>query len=412
MANTYGPQQIAGDLKTVYAESGLVDATPSWAILQKRYPQEESKETGDKYVFGISFQKDHGVTYSPSSGATSGPVTLNQAVVTPILQVQIEGYAIYIRSRLSYDAAAKASKAGKKAFVQAYGAVLKNMKESHQYRLELSLLYGRAGIGVVASVTGQVVTFNQSYWATGIWAAGLKDCPMDFYSTVAATSVAHATNVVVTAVDVGARAVTYSGTLTSVVAGDVCYFLGARTATGWNECAGLYSILSNTGVMFNIDAANDAWRSQLYAVGGNLSLTAILGAMARTMSYGLEKGLLLVAPEKFATLGVDEASLRRYTSSADANRPKRGIKGVGYTLGGIDVDVMAHPFIWQGFPMMLPDDHVHRIGATDITFGMPGSDEKMELHVADTTALELRSMSDSAIYIERPAQASLLSGVT
>ena len=42
----------------------------------------------------------------------------------------MQGFAIYLRSQLSYDAAAKASKQGKKAFAQAYGGVIKNMKES------------------------------------------------------------------------------------------------------------------------------------------------------------------------------------------------------------------------------------------------------------------------------------------
>lgn len=128
------------------------------------------------------------------------------------------------------------------------------------------------------------------------------------------------------------------------------------------------------------------------------------------MSYGLEQGLLLCAPEKFAQLGVDEASLRRYVN--DTKNTKRGVKGVDFMLGPVDIEVMAHPFVKQGTPILVPSKHVHRVGATDITFGMPGSDEPMEVHVTDTTALEIRSMSDQGIYIERPAHAVRFTGVT
>jgi hypothetical protein len=120
-------------------------------------------------VFGVVLQKEQGFTYAPSSGANSGVQTLNAAVAGYIGQAQVEGFAIYLRSRLSYDAAAKASKAGKKAFAQAYGAVLKNMKESHQYRLECSLLYGRDGLGTVSGNSTGTLTITAATWATGIW---------------------------------------------------------------------------------------------------------------------------------------------------------------------------------------------------------------------------------------------------
>jgi hypothetical protein len=136
--------QWLGISKTYIKTSGLVNAIPSWMIVQDRFPFEEAEAgLGQYYVFGVVLQKEQGFTYAPSSGASSGVQTMNASVAGYIGQAQVEGFAIYLRSRLSYDAAAKASRAGKKAFAQAYGAVLKNMKESHQYRLELSLLYGR-----------------------------------------------------------------------------------------------------------------------------------------------------------------------------------------------------------------------------------------------------------------------------
>jgi hypothetical protein len=161
-----------GDFKNLYKESGLVNAIPSWMLVQDRFAFEEADAgLGQFYIFGVVLQKEHGATYAPSSGSSSGVQTLNASVAGYVGQAQVEGFAIYMRARLSYDAAAKASRAGKKAFAQAYGAVLKNMKESHQFRLELSLLYGRDGIGKVTGNSSGTLTLDAANYATGIWAS-------------------------------------------------------------------------------------------------------------------------------------------------------------------------------------------------------------------------------------------------
>lgn len=412
MASTSGPTQLAGDFKNLYQNSGLVEAIPTWGIVQDRYKFEEAESLGQYYIFGVVLQKEHGATYAPSSGSSSGAQTLNASIAGYVAQVQVEGYSIYMRSRLAYDAAAKASRAGKKAFAQAYGAILKNLKESHQYRLELSLMYGQRGLGTVSVNTSGVLALTAATWATGIWAAGLKDAILEAWTGVTVTETQHNGDLTISAINVANKTVTVTGTSSAVVAADVLYFKGARTATAWNECPGLDSIFNNTGTQFNVSASSyDAWKCQSYTVSGNLSMTSILQASALGMNYGLEKALLLVAPEKFAQLGIDEAALRRYVSDSDAKNTKRGVKGVEFLLGPVAVEVMPHPFQKQGTAMMLPDDHVHRVGATDVTMGMPGSDEPMEVHVTDTTALEIRSMSDQGIYMERPAHAVLLTGI-
>lgn len=409
VANT--PTTLVGDFKNLYQESGLVNAIPSWMIVQDRFAFMEAESTGQYYVFGVTLQQENGFTYAPSSGTGSGVVTLNASVAGYVGQAQVEGFSIYLRSRLSYDAAAKASRAGKKAFAQAYGAVLKNMKESHQFRLELSLLYGRDGLGTVSSNTLGALVITSATWATGIWGSGLKDAILEAWTTVAATSTQHDGNLTISAVDIGAKTVTVTGTSTSVVANDILYFKGARTSTGYNECAGLYRVLTNTGSLFNIDASTQQlWAANSYAVNGNLSLTAIMQAASIGMSFGLKKAILLTAPEKFAQLASDEAALRRYVQ--DQPQAKRGVKGITFLMGSVDVEIVPHPLVKQGSAMLLSEDTINRVGATDITFALPGSGEKMDVQVTDSTAIEFRSMSDQAIFSEKPAQCVLLTGIT
>lgn len=412
MAVANDPTQLAGDFKNLYKESGLVNAIPSWLLLQDRFAFEEAEAgLGQFYVFGVVLQKEQGFTYAPSSGASSGVITLNASVAGFIGQAQVEGFAIYLRSRLSYDAAAKASRAGKKAFAQAYGAVLKNMKESHQYRLELSLLYGRDGIGIVSTNVGGLLTLTAASWATGIWASGMKGAILEAFDGTGDTVNQHNGDLTISSISVANKQVTVTGTSTNVTTNDVLYFKGARTTTAFNECIGLYRILTYSGTIFNIsNSTYELWHSQYYAVNGNLSLTAIMNGAALGMSFGLEKALLFCAPEKFAQLASDEAALRRYIQ--ETPNAKRGVKGIMFQLGSVDVEILAHPLVKQGHAIMIPEDGYHRVGATDVTFSLPGSGEAMQVHVTDSTAIELRSMSDQGGYLEMPAKAVLLDLIT
>lgn len=409
MSVTNTPQTLVGDFKNLYEKSGLVEAIPTWGLVQERFPFSAAEATGEFYVFGVVLQRENGFSYAPSSGAST-LVQMNAAIAGYVGQAKVEGYAIYLRSRLDYAAAAKASAKGKKAFAQAYAAVLKNMKESHQFRLELSLLYGRDGLGVVDANNTGVLTITNATWASGTW-AGLKDAIIEAFTGVSASVSQHNADLTISAVDISAKTVTVTGTSSAVVQNDVLYFKGARTTTGWNECAGLYRVLTNATTLFNIDAASyQLWQANSYAVSGNLSLTSIMQAASIGMVFGLEKGLLLCSPSKFAQLASDEAALRRYIQ--DQRETKRGVKGISFLLGSVDVEILPHPFVRDGSAMLLNESSIQRIGATDITFAMPGSSEKMEVQVTDYTAIEMRSMSDQAIFSDMPATCVLMTGIT
>lgn len=411
VANT--PTTMVGDFKNLYEKSGLVNAIPSWFIVQDRFKFDVADSgLGQFYVFGVILQKEQGFTYAPSSGTGSGVVTLNASVSGFIGQAQIEGYAIYLRSRLSYDAAAKASRAGKKAFAQAYGAVLKNMKESHQFRLECSLLYGRDGLGIVSANNGGVLTISTASYSTGTWSGGMTGAVLEAWDATTVTANQVNGDLTISAVSVPNKTITVTGTSGSVVATNILYFKGARTSTAYNECAGLYRVLSNTGSLFNIDAAvYNLWAAQAYVVNGNLSLTAIMQGAALGSNFGLMKAIFLCAPEKFAQLASDEAALRRYVQ--DTNNTNRGVKGISFMMGAVDIEILPHPLLRQSHGFMLATDSIQRCGATDVTFALPGGGgEKMDVQVTDSTAVEFRSMSDQAIFSDTPAQCVLFTSIS
>jgi hypothetical protein len=53
-----------------------------------------------------------------------------------------------------------------------------------------------------------------------------------------------------------------------------------------------------------------------------------------------------------------------------------------------------------------------RVGSVDLSFGIPGFDEQFFRLVDSYNAVELQCMADQAIFLERPAHAVLMTGIT
>jgi hypothetical protein len=410
MAAVNSPDTLPGLFKEVYSKLGLIQAVPTWAVCQDKFPFEKGEAIGEAYVVAVTLSKENGFTYAPSTGTNAVPASPTPVAAT-IQHAKIQSFAIYLASQLAYAAAARAASQGKAAFKSAYAAVLSNMKFSHMYRLECSLLYGTSGLGIVDANDAGALTITEASFAPGIWGAGLVGAKLEAFTSTDETATQHNGDLVVSAVDIPNRTITVTGTSAAVVQNDILYFKSSRTTTGWNECFGLYKILTNTGELFNIDATDyDAWRSQELDCAGQVSMTQIMRLAAKCQSYGLEMAVLMIAPERFADLASDEAALRRYND--DGAKAKRGPKTIAFSMGGVDIEIMSHPMLKLGHAFLLPADEVHRIGSTDVTMALPGSDEELSVQVSNLTAIEFRSMSDQGIFLEVPAKGGLLYGIT
>lgn len=403
------PVQMAGLLKDIFGK--YVTALPKWSVIQDKFPFEESEgDLGGSYIVGVELTKSHSCVYAPGDGSALTALPAVPQMLAP--RATINSFAICIRQRIAVQLLKKAQKEGKSAFASAVSVAIRNLYESHVFRLELSLLYGRDGLGIVGAVAGQIITITTASWAPGIWTAGMVGASLQIFSGTGDTVTQRGTSFSVTAVNPGAFQFTVSGVLTGVVANDVVYFDSARTATGFNECVGLRRILSNTGSLFGIDSAVfDAWRAQQLNVGGALSFTALMQAAAACVTYGLEKGYVVCTPASFANLVNDEAALRRYPQYAAM--VKRGAEGLSFQMGQVEIEVLLHPHMRLSEAMLLPAKKVHRIGACDLTtLGEGDGINGVLFQVHDLLAAEARTYSDQAIYIEAPAQALLFTGIS
>lgn len=390
--------------------NGAIKALPKFAKIMDEVPYTKQEKLGDMYVVPVLLQFEHGFSYGVHG---DGAFTLNAAVAGKAIQAQIRGCMIVLRSQLSYEDVFKAAEAGAAAFESATSLVVENMQRSFAKRQELTLLYGQRGLGTVSTNTSGALVLTDATWAPGIW-SGMKDCILEAFTTVAASSTQHNTDLTVSAVSMSAKQVTVTGTSSAVVAADILWFKGARTTTALKECAGLDAIMSNTGSLFNIDAAAyELWQSNSRAVGGPISMLAILNGISDAVNMGLmEDAKVYMATKRWNSLNSDQAALRRY--GAYASKAENGSEGIVYHSVNGSTEIVAHPFVKEGEAFLVgnPKKRLVRVGATDITFKRPGLSDNIFRELVDSAGLELRAFSDQAIMATLPAQCTKYTGIT
>lgn len=389
---------------------GTIKALPRFAKLQEEVPFTKRERLGDMYVVPVVLQFEHGFSYGVHG---DGAYTLNAAIAGKILQAQIRGAMIVLRSQLSYEDIFKAAEAGPAAFESATSLVVENMQRSFAKRQELAFWYGQQGLGQVLTNTVGALVLTTASWAPGMW-SGMKDAILEAWTTQAATATQHDTDLTISSVTMSSRTVTVTGTSTSVVATDHLYFKGSRTSTAHKECAGIDKIMVNTTTLFNIDAASyELWKSNARAVGGPFSMLAALNGVSDAQNLGLDDDAKLWTPtRRWNSLNADQAALRRY--GAYSSKAETGSEGIVYhSVNGL-TEIVAHPFLKEGesFLVVNPKKRVMRVGASDITFRRPGMSESIFRELTDNAGLELRAFSDQAVMIQLPAQCTKYTGIT
>lgn len=416
MAGENTVSTLNGLFKTVYADK-LLDLVPDYAVLQKKIPfVSADKETGNFYAQPVNLSHEQGFTYNGEAGSV---VTLNAAINSTMKEAQVKGTEMILRTQITYTALSRASKAGPKAFKRASAWKVEDMNNSMRKRLEISMIYGQSSIGTVESITSAsgsgTITISAATWAGGIW-AGAENAAIDSFTSTTKNN--SGGDIVITAVNSDTRtlSVTCTGTFSNeCAAGDLLFFKGTNSGSGtFTEMAGLQKIIENSSTLFNINAGTySLWKGNTVSSVGQLTHAKVQDALARAVNKGLmDPVLLLVSPKGFATLNSDLAALRMFDSSYSVGEGKNGFEKLVFHSVNGPVEVVSHPLVKDGDAFILPVDSVMRLGSVDLSFGVPGMDETFFTLVANTNAVELQCMADQAIFLEKPAHAVYLSGIT
>lgn len=412
MAAQTGTNSLDALFKRIWGD-GTIKALPKFSIIQEEVPFSKKERTGDLYVIPVLLQFEHGFSYGVHG---DGDFSLNNPVNGKVLQAQVRGSMIVLRSRLSYEDVFKAAEAGAQAFESSVGLVVENMQRSFSKRQEITFWYGQRSLGQVLTNTASASVFvlTQASWAPGLW-AGMKSCVLESFDALTATANQHNTDLTIVGVTMSSRSIDCTGSTSSaVVANDYLSFKGARTTTAFKECAGIDAIMANTGTLFNIDAsAYELWKANSYAVGGAMSMLAALNGISLAQNLGLDDDAkLYLATRRWNSLNADQASLRRY--GAYSAKAENGSEGIVYHSGNGGTEIVAHPFLKEseGFLIVNPKKQCLRVGATDITMRRPGMAQNIFRELESNAGLELRAFSDQAFMIKLPAQCTKFTGIT
>ncbi len=386
--------------KEVYADS-VANLIPENVKILKKVAFKETDKTGDKYVQPVMLAHEHG--FSVGTGAYA----LNNSIASVNAEAQVDGYQMLLRTAIGYDAADRMG-GSKQSFVKWGDQLFTNMLNSMSKRLEILQVYGGTSIGKVTSNTAGVLVITTATWAPGIWAGSVG---MEIEAFDALTGGAqHNGTLTISAVDLDARTVTVTGTSAAVAANDFLFFKGFRGS----EQFGLDKIITNTGSLYNIDAATyELWKGSSYAAGSAaLTQAKILAAASRAAERGCEEELcLIVNPRSWSNLNSDQAALRHYDSSYSPSKAEGGHEALKYHGQNGLIDVVSSIYCKEGEAFMFPAKRCKRIGATDITFNRPGQSEKVFLELPSNAGFELRCRSSQTLFCERPAYCVKITGI-
>lgn len=410
-ANTWGnPGATVGSLngffKETYADK-LQELIPDGVkLINKIKFMSKEKQPGNLYHQPVILGMEHGVTFA---GSDEDAFNLNPPVAGQVKDAQVKGNPLVMRSLLGYVAASRAALGGQKAFMDATKFLVANMLRSMAKKLEIQILYGQMGYGIVSTAVTTVITMTTASWAPGIW-AGAEGMPIEIRDTTGATSRG---DFVISSVDMDARTITLSSSAAAagVTGTDVIWHKGAYG----NEFPGIHKILTtSSGTLFNINVGTyNLFRGNEYsASSAALSFNKLNLAAARAVEKGLDSSLYcLVNPRAWANMLNDQAALRRYDGSYSSAKGELGSKSIKFHAQNGELEIEPSIYVKEGFAYMLSVDDWVRIGSSDMTFKRPGQGDEFFRDLENSAAYELRLYSDQAIFCSAPGKNVLIKDI-
>lgn len=397
-----------GLFKQAYA-SNLLNLVPEQAVLVREVKfRKAAQMLGDQYNQPVVLRRENGFTYA---GPNAGAFNLNPPISMKTKNALVPGWQIVERCALDYETFYKADNVN--SFRNALDLVMENSMESFNFRLEAGLLYGASANGLGGfstsptkpTATTNVITFTAAQWAVGIWSEA-EGAEIDVFdaSNVVANTVGAMT---VIAVDVATKSITVSGAAADATAIDALTagYVRFRGAAG-NEAVGLDAQLSNTGVLFGIDAAQyTLWKSNVVTSVAK-TMQGINGVVALLQGRGLNEDVdVLLSPAVWNTIMTDQAALRMFDSSYDSSKLENGAKSVTFYSQSGKLTLRSHTYVKDGEAFVGPLSRMCRIGATETTFNIPGTqDGRVFQQIPGQAGFEFRVYSNQSLLVETPAK--------
>lgn len=432
---------MVGLLKEVYTDT-VANAIPEIAKLQKQIGFDNAHSTGLFYNFPVRLVLEHGIT-----AATAGATLRGGAYLSPsagqMENGKARGVQINGRSSVNYSEVYASTQKGtraeqRKAFESAVDAVIESLRQSCAKRLEIELLHGQLGLGVIsanpANGASRAAVISAPTWSAGIFAgeAGAYDgvnnvwrgATVEIWNAALTAKISTGTSangdpISITNVDPVTRTVT----LSCLNAADTTLNL-ANANIFWEsfgpgtEMPGLLALGNTTSAsnpVFNIDPAQyDLWQGNQYAAAGAISFSKLMEASSLIANYGLVgESVAVVSPKQFEVINTDLAALRQFDVSYTKNKGEMGVKSVTFYNQIGTLEVMPHLYQKAGFSNIFMVDNVKRIGSVDLDFVTGGPQgPQLLFNEGGANAYEMRMFTEQTLVADKLKSLCTISGIT
>lgn len=396
---------LSGFFKTVYGDK-VVQAIPNHCIIQKKDLFKFTapvQQVGEQYVIPVTMKHPHGFTYAAANADSFALNPVNSGVTVKAI---VTANQIVLRDSISKEAVSLAQ-GSETAFGKATAHVVKHMVESARKRTEIEFLYGGSALATVSSISTNTITVTAATWAAGIW-IGTEGAQIDIYN--GSTKRGACT---ITAVDPDAKTITVDAAPAGTAGSDLIWFKDSKG----NQMNGLYTILSNSGTIFNISASTfNLWKASSVAAGGNLSLGLVNKGVEKATNKGADGDMvLLVNPGSWRALIPADATQRNYDASYDSSKAQIGWRGIELNSMNTGVQVVAHPMVREGDAFLVEPKSWYRVGSQDWTFdqaGDPNGESQYFRQLENNMGYELRMYTNQCVFSEAIGHNTLYTGVT
>lgn len=377
---------LNGLFQKVYGK--MENLVPDHVFLAKKIPfVEQKKRVGESYNQAIIVKSEHGATYG---GSTGEGFSFNDPIPGAVKQASVSPAEFVLRAQVARAALSRSENTAA-SFANATKQVVDNMLQSMFTKYEAQCFYGGVGLATVASVSGNVLTITTAEWAPALW-VGAEGMAIDAYDSTS-TSLHKAT--AITAVDLLTRKLTVADA-TSIVAGDVIYEKGAKG----NEFIGIQKMISATsGNIFGQSVATySLWRGNTYSVSGALSFAKISEGIAGAVAKGVKGTItLLVNPLSWSDLLTEQVAQRQFHEGG-ISEYSNGAESIKFYCINGTVEILANPFVKEGYAFGLDLKSFLRIGSKDISFDNPVEPGKFIMPLEGTNAYQIIGYTDSALF--------------
>lgn len=404
-AGIHGFTSTLNDLaKEVYSDK-VKDLVPSATKLTQMIKfQEAGQKLGKEYVHPVLLTLENGFTYG---GADGEAFLLNDAATTQVKSARVKGHEMVLRSAMSIKSITATDA---NSFEKSTKFIIGNMLKSMYHRLEIQLMYGQAGLGVVESVSGDTIVIKASEWASAIW-NGSEGATLEIRDSADLSQI-NAT-LKVRSISQKNKSIRFTASVPVAVAADdvVSFELGSEGLAV--EFKGLHAIATTEGTLFGIDNnVYDLFKSNIVDVGADEANPAVLSfekiqegvAVAMEKGFGEEAMTVIVNPKSWKNLLTEQASLRQYDSSFSKVKVEQGAQYIEFYSQNGMIKIVPSTFCKEGYAYAICEKDMMRIGSIDVSFKDPMTGEdKYFRHLEDRHGVEMRAYTDQALFTPRPS---------